>query len=832
MRLWSYAAIVVAAAKVAIALAMYFSGQLVTSVPPVIPLVAYALMVTAFGGVGLTLVTTSRGDVRATWLGGAFVLVGAFLSGPLLVRQPFAGLVWLLQIRPEPLLPFFVWQFATAFPAPATGRIAGMARLVTRVAAAAGVILVLVNLSYLIRPPLAGALDWRATLVAGLNSGHLHDSLVFGLSGAACLVLLWRARGTQGSQRRRVLVFVTGLVVGAVPWITQAILEAIPAYYSFTHRPNVEPLVAIVLVASLTTLPFVTAYSVLFDQVITLRVVLRVAFQYALARYTIIAVTLVPFGAMGLLVFQHRDQPLAALLTGPRPLFLAAVAIAGLLAIRLRQAWLDALDRRFFREDYDARQILDRLVSDARDVGDAKELAVRLREVIEYGLHADATLFVTNDVGTACHRATDGGAPIELSGVLLGLVMADTAPMDIDPLDSRSPFRRLSAVERQWLLDGSVRLLLPLSNSAGQRLGVIALSSKRSGLGYSDEDRRLLSAVSASASMALDNLRLRSGSSDPTTPPAQECRTCSRLSPSLASVCPCGGDLVPAAAPHLLRGVFRIDRRIGAGGMGVVYHAVDLQLGRSVAIKTLPRVTQAQADLLRYEARAMAVVTHPNLAVIHGLETWQGIPFLVEEFLAGGTLSNRLTRGPLSMFDVLDLGATLAGVLGHLHRAGVIHRDIKPSNIGYTEFGVVKVLDFGLAQLASKTATPDDPTAPHSDRPPSWSTAFAVVGTPSYMSPEALIGQRPTPLFDLWSLSVVLYECLTRRRPFVGKSATEVAAAQAVPAAPPSHWVEGCTAEVDAFFTRVFHAEATQRPLQATVMADEIRVLRTALGLA
>ena len=477
---------------------------------------------------------------------------------------------------------------------------------------------------------------------------------------------------------------------------------------------------------------------------------LRAALQYALARYTIIAITMVPFAALALLVFQQRQQPLVALLTGVRPLLLAAVMVAGLMAIRLRQAWLDSLDRRFFREGYDARQVLDRLMSDARDVTDARDLARRLRRVIDGALHAEATLFVVDDTGTVCRRAEDGGAALETAGVLFGLAMADAAPMDVNAEDPQSPVRRLSPAEQRWLQDGGARLLLPMTSPGGQRLGLITLSSKQSGLPLSEEDRRLLSAVAASASLALDNLRLRSSSSDvDSSPAAQECRSCSRVNASTARACECGGVLAPALAPHILRGKFRLDRRIGAGGMGVVYHAIDLELGRSVAIKTLPRVTADHADRLRREARAMAVLTHANLAIIHGLETWQGVPFLIVEFLAAGTLSDQVARGRLPLPAVLDLGLTLAAVLDYLHGAGVIHRDIKPSNIGFTRAGVVKVLDFGLARLASSSAEPGDTTSLHGDRTPTWSLGIGPVGTPQVhvarglVRPAAVAGLRP-----------------------------------------------------------------------------------------
>jgi serine/threonine-protein kinase len=270
-----------------------------------------------------------------------------------------------------------------------------------------------------------------------------------------------------------------------------------------------------------------------------------------------------------------------------------------------------------------------------------------------------------------------------------------------------------------------------------------------------------------------------------------------------------------------------LDQRIGAGGMGVVYHARDLNLDRSVAIKTLPRVTSADAARLRKEARAMAAVIHPNLAVIHGIETWQGIPFLIEEFLAGGTLADRLKRGPLEIDDALDLCAALAGVLEHLHHAGVIHRDIKPSNIGFTQGGVVKLLDFGLARLGRRAAGPTDITGSAAPSGGSLNSEFSLVGTPPYMAPEALNSQRPNASFDLWSLGVVLYESLTGHQPFEVHDVLELAEMVDVGAfTTPSSIVVGCGHEIDAFFERAFAADIARRPADAASLRAAILELR------
>jgi serine/threonine protein kinase len=207
--------------------------------------------------------------------------------------------------------------------------------------------------------------------------------------------------------------------------------------------------------------------------------------------------------------------------------------------------------------------------------------------------------------------------------------------------------------------------------------------------------------------------------------------------------------------------------------MGVVYEATDLDLGRRVALKTLPGVTPEAALRLRQEARSMAEWVHPNLAVIFGAETWRGIPVLVVELLEGGTLAQRL-RGPLPPRDVLGWGVALAQALGAMHERGVLHRDVKPSNIGFTAAGVPKLLDFGLAKLVGDDAVqaPQPPRRSVTPEGPASVTGSGhVMGTPLYMSPHVREGGKAGPADDLWSLTLVLYEAIAGWRPWADRPA-------------------------------------------------------------
>lgn len=227
----------------------------------------------------------------------------------------------------------------------------------------------------------------------------------------------------------------------------------------------------------------------------------------------------------------------------------------------------------------------------------------------------------------------------------------------------------------------------------------------------------------------------------------------------------------------------------------------------------------------------MAMVSHPHLAVVHGIETWRDVPFLVEEFLAGGTLATRLAAGPLPLDDVLGLGLALTDALQHLHAARLLHCDIKPSNIGFTSQGVVKLLDFGLARILREAQPPSDVETTEHPGPGSalvaHSTHGALAGTPFYMSPETIRGERPTPAVDLWSLAVVLYECLAGERPFQGTTSAEIFAAITAEQRPDIAAVwPACPPPVQALFARAFDLDPHVRFRDAVMLRPQLRALR------
>jgi serine/threonine protein kinase len=252
-----------------------------------------------------------------------------------------------------------------------------------------------------------------------------------------------------------------------------------------------------------------------------------------------------------------------------------------------------------------------------------------------------------------------------------------------------------------------------------------------------------------------------------------------------------------------------------------------------VALKTLSRLSADAAARFRREARAAARFLHPNLATILTSETWCDVPVLVFECLEGGTLAHRLLAGPSSPQDVARWGVLLAGALAAAHEGGVLHRDVKPSNIGFTTDGTPKLLDFGLAAVFDDAEEPGS----HAGGVPGGADAAhlsldatvsrltrsgAIVGTIPYLSPEAVLGRPATAGFDLWGLTLSLYEAVTGRNPFIGETALETLnhiLSDRVP--DPRDFRRDCPAALALVLTRNLARLAEERTRTAAVLRAE-----------
>ena len=223
-------------------------------------------------------------------------------------------------------------------------------------------------------------------------------------------------------------------------------------------------------------------------------------------------------------------------------------------------------------------------------------------------------------------------------------------------------------------------------------------------------------------------------------------------------------------------GSYEIVSSLGAGGMGEVYRARDESLGRDVAIKVLPKELASDPDRLRrfeQEARAAAALNHPNILAVYGFSTTEEhAPYLVTELLQGQTLRERLRQGDIPVRKAVEFALQTARGLAAAHYRGIVHRDLKPENLFLTRDGVVKILDFGLAKLIVPEVRSETSAATAS-----FTEVGVVVGTAGYMSPEQVRAQVVDQRSDTFSLGAILYEMLSGKRAFEGKTAADTMSA-------------------------------------------------------
>jgi hypothetical protein len=353
-----------------------------------------------------------------------------------------------------------------------------------------------------------------------------------------------------------------------------------------------------------------------------------------------------------------------------------------------------------------------------RRAGGPRTAAAMLAREFQFGVGATSVRVVTPR-----EYPPDSALPVLLEHSSAPIVLAREA----------EPYVLLPSRDRAWLDALGAVLAAPLRQRNGSVVAIALLGERRGGGDYDRTDRWYIATLLSAAAAAWETQEQEDSEA------ARECTGCGRVSDD-ANGCVCGGVLVTASLPRTLSGKFEVQRRLGAGGMGVVYLARDVALGRDVALKTLPRRGDDARMRLRGEARSMAALNHAALATIYGLEFWHDTPVLVVEYLSGGTLADRLARRALTRDETVDLGVRLSDALAYMHERGLLHRDVKPSNIGFTSDGAVKLLDFGLSEADGSAA-----------------------GTPGYLPPETLAGAPPDTSVDLWGLAVVLLEATGTR---------------------------------------------------------------------
>ncbi len=276
---------------------------------------------------------------------------------------------------------------------------------------------------------------------------------------------------------------------------------------------------------------------------------------------------------------------------------------------------------------------------------------------------------------------------------------------------------------------------------------------------------------------------------------------------------------------------YRVLSKLGGGGMGIVYEAEDLRLGRHVALKFIPEhLAKDPHSLERFmrEARAASLLNHPNICTIHDIEDNNGHPFIVMEKLEGESLKQRIHGQPLDLDDLLDIALQVADALAASHAKGIVHRDIKPANIFLTPSGQVKILDFGLAKLAKSNSNDQGVgTSTDSSLEESLTQVGVIPGTAVYMSPEQAQSEDLDVRSDIFSFGVVLFEMATGKKPFTGTNVvmTLHAVINSKPASPRSI-NPAVPPELEAIIGKAMEKDRNQRYKNAAEMKADLVKLK------
>ena len=786
----------------------------------------------SFGGTAIWLVRGGFRDQRALWLAGVLITIAsAFAAGPaddLAASRGWhwADRQWWHVAQVEAFLPLCLWSFVRSFPRVLhLERTERLIRLAIGLTAAAGVAIFLLQL--------------------GVSLGALAEplgrwGLIAALAAPALPLCFLRSRSAAPGERRRVARFGLGLALGLGPMVLEILAEAlVPSFRRFMDQPTATAIGSLLLFPPLLCVPVMTAHAVVADRLLAVRPLLGRAARYLLARTTLSVLMAAPLVGLVAYLYERREEPLAVLVSGPEGLLLLSTFAAGLLLVASRGPLTRRLDLVFERSQADWPRLRLRAGQAIRQGETTREAAEALMSELarELQIEAAALLVAARDRRWFVPLAGQV-RPLRGDSALCALTAAEPSSLSTDPRDPASVFALLPIEDQRWVVDTRTALLVPLAGAAGDSAGLVALSAKRNETTFTEDERWEISGLCQAVALALENKGLhdapRPGSPRPDEEelPATECRRCRRVRPAEQERCACGTPLVVAPLPRILLGKLELQERLGEGGMGLVYRALDRVLERSVAVKTLPRVSQGATERLRQEARSMAAVSHPAVAVIYGVESWQGLPFLVVEHLAGGTLARRL-GSPWPVDQALRLGIVLADALDAIHRRGLLHRDVKPSNIGFDAEAHPKLLDFGLARLVGASVADGaihDVEGALGQLGESASTrSWGPAGTPLYISPEVLAGKPPCPLQDLWGLSLVLFELIAGAHPFRAHGLRRTLDNVRLARLPDLRsWAPACPEPVAAFFARALNRDVKRRPASASALLAEMRALAAA----
>jgi GAF domain-containing protein/predicted Ser/Thr protein kinase len=666
------------------------------------------------------------------------------------------------------------------------------------------------------------ALTWLA-----MHGWTFEASFAIALAANVLIVIEGIARyraSINADERRRIQIIV---YTGVPAVFAYALKVGIPIVFGLLGMPIELPWPIEAVLQAIVLLPaFGLPYAVAVEHVFSPRTILRRSLQYAFARRTLTVLVALPILALAASLVQQRDMSISMIVSG-RPLFYLFFLVMLGLGLKYRDTAQRWLDQRFFRTEYDAREILVSLAGKVPYEADSRELVSMVVTQIDTALHPESLAVLASD---SAHGSNPAGrfeqvsslrveaAPLAADSGVITLLRWSDKPLEVFLDDDQSPVARVPPADRAWLASIHAALLVPIfagGSDPRPLIGVIALGHKRSEEPYTTEDRELLRGIAVQMGVALDLSRLRkqAGSTFARSLTADVTGT-PVATPTLTPTVVVGGSgssVISVGA--VVDGKYRVDSVIGQGGMGAVFRAWDLRLERPVAIKVV------RADLIahpesrarfRRESQIVARLQHPSIVTVYDYGNLaDGAAFLVMEFIPGEDLRRLLKReGRLAPSRMSALMTGICGGVEIAHKSGIFHRDLKPENILLPDGGTgPKVVDFGVAKFAG---TGDSGTI---------SVVGTIVGTPSYMPPEQLRGEVVDARADVFSLGVMAYEMLTARLPYKGASLIDIGIKQIEGNIDAS----GMPPELAAVILRAITYEKEKRPATPLEFASDLK---------
>jgi tRNA A-37 threonylcarbamoyl transferase component Bud32 len=624
------------------------------------------------------------------------------------------------------------------------------------------------------------------------------------------------------TDRRRFRVVSYGALLGMVFYLPRVIESAAFETNSVVMQFLESPTANLVSNLGVLIFPLSFAYAILRQRLFDVRVIIRRGLQYAMARRFLLAIPMMAAVLLMVDLIFHGNQPLFAVLKAHGAVYVAVWAVAGL-AYQQRNAWLSALDRRFFRDKYDAQSLFKQILDDIHHAGNIEEVSNSIVTRVVEALHSEFCALLVRKPEESVYRVAASApsgfqaADLPATNKVIPLVRMLDRSVPIMLAESGWLGQQLPQVDKDFLHSARIDLIVPVALAEGSSEAVIAVGAKRSEEPYSTEDTRLLENVASAVALLL----LR-GNSAMQGRSLEECSLCGTCYDTGTTKCEKDQSLLTLVpTPRMLAQRYRLEKRLGQGGMGKVYRATDVSLDRTVAVKMIRDelfANQSAMEKFRQESRVTASLAHPNVVTVHdfGVDTNQRV-FLVMELLEGITLREEFgQKTRVTPQRTLELFAGICAGMRAAHAQGLVHRDLKPENIFVSKpkvLEVVKITDFGIAKTLDEFANDANVTA-----------TGVLVGTMRYMSPEQLQGKSISARWDVWALGVIAYEALCGTAPFTGTDYATLRGAIIGTAFPkvatlvpeaPDQWQD--------FFVRVFAPLEEQRPQSVEVFWQELK---------